>query len=788
MINNTVPFPKHDIDPKLKDEAWCLQAGKAIMGNWAQGMPAGSIFYAKQAKYNEIDDYFLNLQSRVKYMTWQTGEEAPTSSFINIDQSTDAIVKTHIQKILGRLKKINYNICATPIDALAKGKLDDYFAEKKIKIMLRQAMMQQDPNLAQHPQLAKESGDADDVEELQMQMEFSPKFVRAKEAEQGINMIFYENEFDKVIDLVDESLVNKGVAVIKEGIDSDNRCYVRFVNPGNFICSYSDDGNFDNITNAGELTLISLSELSSKFSAIDLEQIAKKCLGQNGNPLFIGSTTSFNNAYDPFKALVLDFEIISYDLKVTELRTNSMGNLKVSKTTPDKLGKDTEQKKYNGKNYEVIYMGKYIVDTDYIYDFGLKTNTKRSMDKKKVGKTNLSYHPIAASFNKMRAKGITEDLIPIADEIQMVTYRMKNANNRMIMNGLSIDFSALENVALGGSGDKQLSPAENIDMLLQTGIIGYRGDLLSQEGKNQRKAVEPLVFDYLNQFTALANYKQQLINSLYDVSGLNQSDAASVNPKMLVGVVNAQNEGTNNALFFIENARRKLVEKAARNSIPNLQTALLMGPYEGYIQTLGKTTTDFMRFEEENLPYDYDIIIEDRPTEDQKQLLMQTLQLDVQAGYLDTSDVFTISNTYNIKDAQMILSYKVKKAKELQQQNSMQQQQQNGQLQQQSNQMTAQLAAQNLQLEYSLKQKLTDLEYEWQYKIEQLKLSVANDHKNIDAATKLLNTSIVEGNKQQMANPQATSSQMMGMQQQESPQQEQAEPQQEPAQQEMAEQ
>jgi hypothetical protein len=98
------------------------------------------------------------------------------------------------------------------------------------------------------------------------------------------------------------------------------------------------------------------------------------------------------------------------------------------------LPEDAEgaEERYDGKQWEVVYKGKWIVGTDYIYDFGLATNMKRAMDIKKISKTELSFHVVAASFDKMVAKGITEDLIPIADEIQMTVLKLRNLNNRMI--------------------------------------------------------------------------------------------------------------------------------------------------------------------------------------------------------------------------------------------------------------------------------------------------------------------------------------------------------------------
>ncbi len=742
-------FPRHDEDPKVKKgKEWCRQAARAIWNNWSKGIPAGSSFYAKRERCSTIRDYALNKQSTAQYKKWQTGEENPDTAFFNIDQSTDAIVKTHRQKILGRLKKIAYNISATPIDALAKGKLDEYYTLAKVKIMMRDAAMQIDPALAQNPMLAKQSGEPDDLEELEMEMQFSPKFIRAKEAEQGINMIFYENDFSTLIDLIDEDIVDFGAGIFKEGIDKQNRVYIEFVPYPSFICSYAENGNFKNLSYAAQVKQVTLGHLASLFSEKEMEDIARHYSGKNGNPSFMNAAGYDTHGYDDFKGSVLDFEIKSYDVKATLENKNKRGNIKFNLTDPANLKKDTKDsdKKYEGKNYEVVYKGKWIIGTDYIYDYGLATNMKRTMDVKKLGKTDLSFHVVASSFDKMATKGITEDLIPIADEIQMTVLKLRNLNNRMIINGLAIDFSGLENVALGGSGEKALTPEENLDMLFQIGIIGYRSADIIADGKNQRKPVEPLILDYAGQFTALWNNYQMNVNKLYDISGLNQTtDSATVNPKMLNGVAELQNQGTNNALFFLENARRKLVEKLARSVIQRLQAALLMGPYEGYIQTLGKQSIDFMRFEGENLPYDYDVIIEDRPTAEQKQILYQSLEKDIQAGILDSSDVFTVSDTYNLKDAKMILSHRARKSRERMQAQAMQQQQANGKIQIESAKAAEAEKRETMKLQSKLKQEEIELAKSWEYDIEAMKLKAQEANNNTGNATKLIQSAMSQG-------------------------------------------
>lgn len=726
---NTLPFPKHDIDPKLKNKDWHLQVARAMWSGWSQGMPTNSIFYAKRQKYSEIRDYALNKQTTGKYMKALTGEENPESVWINIDTSPDAIVKTHRQKLLGRIKSTQYNITATPIDPLARDKMTEYYDKIRVKIMLREEMAKQNPELASHPALQPEPDEPKDMEELEMELNTNPKFIRAKDAEMAIAMLFYQNTFDRIQDLVDEDLVDFGVGIIHEQVDEAGKVTISYVPPYEFICSHSRDGYFENLSYAGHIEYVSLSQLVGIFSKDEIEKLAAKNLNRWGNPSAIPSNPNdIYNPYDAFKVPVLNYEYKSYDMVVHEEKKNRRGNIKFYNASLSRAENSADPNRFVARNYETMYTGKWVIDTDMIYKFGKATNQKRSLDPREMTKTTSSYHVQAASFDKMVAKGITEDLIPIADAIQNCLYKLRNLNARMIINGLSIDFTALEGVAMGATGGS-LTPRENLDMFFQTGILGVRSDLITQDGKNQRKAVEALMIPYMDQFNALWLDYQHNVNRMYDLSGLNQTtDSASVNPKMLVGIANAQNSGTNNALYFIINARRTLFLKAAKGALQRLQTALLNAPYQGYVQTIGQNTLELLKFTEENLPYDYDIMIEDRPTDEQRQILYESMKKDIEQGLITSSEVMTVMNTFNLKQAQMIFDYKVKKARERQQEFSMQQQQQNGQIQTQSALAVEQAKQQTLQLQLQADLMKIQAEKEWDYKIKQLELTAKGQH------------------------------------------------------------
>jgi len=77
--------------------------------------------------------------------------------------------------------------------------------------------------------------------------------------------------------------------------------------------------------------------------------------------------------------------------------------------------------------------------------------------------TKLSYHIYAPEFFDMRGYGIMEQIIPIADAIQIAWYRMQNAINQARPKGIIIEMGALEDIPLGAGG-KKLSPMKVLDL------------------------------------------------------------------------------------------------------------------------------------------------------------------------------------------------------------------------------------------------------------------------------------------------------------------------------------
>lgn len=713
-------FPSHLISPSEKGRDWVLQFCKAAWSSFENDNPR-EMFYHARYRYEVIKSYAMGNQSINKYRPLLGVAEESKEDWLAIDWSVIPIVPKFRRIALGKLNKIGYNIDATPIDSLANDEVEDYFAKSKAKLLMREQAMKVDPALLEDPVLQLEPGEAKDMEELEIQMNYTFKHQMAIEAEQGIKLILEQNEIEKLREKVKEDIFDYGVGGYKEYIDSNGAVKIRSINPRNILINRCKNNDFSDAAYVGEIIEMTIADLKqmagNEFTAEQYEDIARNVIGKYGNPKEWPSSLSiYNKGYDKFRIRLLDLEFFSVNEMVYEQRVDRRGNKIYARARFEDRNKRKD--KFDRVAYKVVYKGKWIIDTPYIFDYGLATNMKRA--KSSLMDTKLSYHLIAPEFWDMKAYGLMEQLIPIADAIQIAWYRMQNAINQARPKGIIIEMGALEDIPLGAGG-KKLSPMKVLDLYNKTGTLVYR-KADAQGRMTNYKPIEELENglgrDVMNYYQIIQNH----IQMLRDITGMNEmTDGSTPDPRTLTTVAKLAYEGTNNSLAHIISGEKKLLESLANSVILRLQDVAAVGGVKGYVRSLGANTMKFFQVSPHIALYEFGIFIEDKPTDEQRAMLMQQVQAGQANGMLDIEDAIVIQNTDNLKVAQQILAYKIKKRREQAQQEAMQQQQMNAEVQMQSAQAAEQAKQQTLQVEAQVKSQLIQVEKEMEAKLLEIK-------------------------------------------------------------------
>lgn len=716
-------YPKDDINPDEKDLEWGKRYAQAAWYDWNYTIPR-TVFYNAADKYEELRLYACGKQPINKYKKLMGVDEQTNLTYLNLDWTPRPFIIQKRDVAISKLLQQGHQIVCTPIDPTAKAELDKYYAEAKAKIAMRQVLQKQSSPLADHPMLAQSPNEPEDWEEMQMRIDFGEQFNRAKDAEEAIQLGFYENGIEMFDQKLCEDLFDCGIAGYREWLGDDNKPKFRNINPEAVVTNYCKWADFRDLKHAGEVIDVLLVDLAAMtdpagtnalFSENEIQDMANNVAGKWSNPAMVGRSTNYFKGYDKFKVKVLDIEFYSYNAYGYEVNKDKRGNTRFSKA---------DNKRANlKKRIKVVYCCKWIIGTEHAYDFHLKEDMKRSVNLKKKADTELSFRFIAQNFYEMRATGMMERLMPLIDDYQLTIYKIQNLKNRIIPNGWWIDLDALENVALNKGGEN-MKPLDLLQMFMETGVLVGRSQGIMGDNVNY-KPIIPIQNSIASEIMALYNDLQISMNQIQSMIGLNDvTDASTPSPKMLNGVASMMDQGTNNSLYPMMMSKKHLKEKLANDVLIRIQQGLKKGGVSGYAPALNTNTLKFIQVSDALCLRDYGIILEEKTTDEQKELLMQQMQFDIQNGFLDTSDVIYIMNVYNIKQAQMILAYRAKRSKQEKQQEILQNQQVTIQGQQESAQQTAMMAQQLAQMNHQFKMQEIQMQGKIEMEITKMKMGV----------------------------------------------------------------
>jgi hypothetical protein len=706
-------FPNHLIDPQRKNEDWILQYCKAA---WYHNSGANIGSYWNNAyRYQYISDYAQGKQSINQYKEQLGIDSRSDESWVNINWEVLPILPKFLDMALARLKRFEYNIVATPVDPQSKIELNEFFKTQKAKIELRKEAENINPELA--ATLKPQEGEPEDLEELNIMRAFTYKHQLASEAEIAVETILEQNHFEDERLSALESALFFGIVGYKEEVGEDGKIYCRTIDPRQLLMSPSVRKDFKDTEYVGEvlhLTIADLRRLSgNQFSEAQLEDIAQSYMDQFGNPSRMPRTNIYSRAYDDFKIRVMDIEFDSTNMMTYERSFDKRGNQLIARANMNKAGKNKKNGDFVQAPVGVVYRAKWIIGTDYIFDYGLLRDMKRSNSD--LRKTSKSYHIRAYSNQGGRIVGKTEQCIPVVDSIMMAWYRLQQAVAEARPNGFSIDLDALEDIPLGRGGSDSLSPYETLELFLQKGVMPYR----TRDLDGNRTHYMPVNAIQGGLGNAAAEYYaviQQNMQILRDILGFSEVSEGNAPERMLTTVAKLSDQATEDSLSPIANAEKLAFESMVNALMQRLQSVMRNNP-KNYINAIGQGSAKFISLSPELSMRDLAIKLENKPDAQEKEILLQYATKYMDAGLVSMEDLVMIRNTQNLKQAEMLLSYRMKKRREEIEQQAQQQSMMNGQIQQQSAMMAEQAKQQTLQLEYQLKMELLKLEKEYDMQI-----------------------------------------------------------------------
>lgn len=743
------PFPSADVDPNEKGYDYIQKYLKAAWSSMRGYL--GNNLYFGASRYREIRRYGMGKQSINKYKRVYGIDEQTNETFMTIDWTPTAIASKYREIAISLIAQKLYDFEIDAIDSQSKVEQDNYFNALYVKMLMRKAAQQMNSPLQNTPLIKKGSGEPDDEEELDMQKDYTYKHNLAMKLELGCSYIHDLNDVEEQRLRTSANLFDYGIGGYRDWIDEQGLARYRAVDPDNWVCSSCSLSDFSDMQHCGEVIEVLLVDLAPWFTKEQLKIIAKTACRQYGNPSSYSEISTASNYYGNFKVHVWDAVFYSYNTSVYRAEIKN-GNLRMANTdwqnsrksmadrTIDYQG--TQIPEFMSAKRKVVYKGKWIVGTDYMYDWGLMENQKRNAET--WWDTRLPYRMYAWNFDKMNFTGITERMIPVVDDWHKTQYKLQDIKNKLIPYIMNINLSALEAAGFGGKGGKKMTPMEQIDFLTQNYAAVFREtDLLKGQGSGGKAAW----FELTGQMEIIMQYRTELQNIEHlfmSITGLNDvTNGNTPDPRNLTPNIEAAMSSTNNCLYLVARAEKKLYQGNTQSIIDNIQLSVQKNDMEGYVRAIGANAIQYFKLSADVATRKFGLFVRDAPTPAERQAFIQDINLKDANGLIDPTDKVMLMNVRNLKEGAEILAYKIKKRREQAQQDQIQQQQATAQANAQGAMQLEQMKQQTQQLQLQGQLQVANAQGYWVYVTEQFKKGSDLNEAQVQANAKMISASIM---------------------------------------------
>lgn len=719
-------LPRSDINPKHKDKDWYIHMSRGIWSDW-QALRTHS-FAAGAGRYNRLEYYAQGKQPVDQYKPRLNIDDKDKIQWVTIDWTPIPVLPKMIRIINSLFRKIKMTPDVRTIDPYSDYDKKDYYDTEMANINMRQILSQAglDPSIV-------DSGDQDQPkteEELKIKMDFQWKHNLTIAIEKGLDKFAIDIDWEEEREKVRDSLIKKGVGGYKVYTERDTgKVCARAVDVSQFICSSTKDPYMRDIWYAGEIIYMLISEireaLGDEITEDQLEEIALRNRGKNGNPMYYENTTRNSIAsYDNARVPVLDLSFKNENLYWYEKRQFENGNFVIGKTDSKKNKKD---RVYYEDRRSDIFKVKWLVDTDYAYDYGLENDMVKKASR--YWDAAIPYIMHAPSLHQMETTSIVEELVPLVDAIHLAWYKLQNVVAQARPKGIEIEIGALEDVSLQGNGET-LTPLQLIDLFNKKGILVYRR-LDAAGNVSNYSPIRELnngLGTEAQEYFALINNNFGLIRNFIGLNDL--TDGSTPDERTLNGVASLAAEATNNALHHIFNAEKNLFERLFDNAATRIYDSITFKKSNYYADSFGQTIYQYITKMQHKTLRELGVKVDFAANEGQKQKLENDSNQAIAAGQITLADKYEILGIENIKLAQQILAYRIKKNTDAAHEREMQKIQAATDQQKQSVLVAEDERRKTLQVELQAKMALLQEEYKLKMQLEMLKLDASGYNKS----------------------------------------------------------
>jgi len=726
-------FPKHnDSFNYLKSKEVGKQVARAIQGEWFK-REGNSVarFYDAKNEYIRRRLYARGKQSIRKYKDYINIDG--DVSYLNLDYSPVPIIPKFRDWVINGMMDREYNIRAKSIDRESQEE------RAKYRESIEKDMLTKDFSLKAKQELGVDlfTMNPDELPESQEELDIHTnlKFKPSSEIAQelAIKSVMEDNDYDDDLRFrIVTDLTDLGISVVRNDYSYSDGIIYDYVDPENFIYSYTDDPFFKDCFYFGEFKSELISNIYRENPNLTEEEkeIIQEMGSQWSDYHGLDNYSDYEDNLDG-KVAVINFCYKTVRKKVWKEKSNKTGGRKVLKRDEDfevKGNGDRDFKK-RVKMEEIWFQGSYVLGTDILLSWEVMENQMRP--KSNSNRVKPPFAVVAPSIGKGFIDSLVERMIPFADKIKMIDLKIQQTLQMTLPDGQFIDIDGLAEIDLGDGN--AYTPTDAFDMFMTTGSIFGRSSTYGGDFNNAKVPIQEIRSS--SSADKLAAFERQYafnIQMIKDVTGLTRMDGNQPDKDALVGLQKLaaynSNEATKHILIASNYITRRLAELTSIRISDILEFSETK---EDFIRKIGAGSVRNLEYFKDLHLRDFAIYLDLEPDEEEKAKLEQDIQIEIQNGNLGIEDKIDILSIGNIKYANEILKIRKKKYIKMKQQQKMQeieaQKQANIQSAQSSAQADMQKVKANLQGEGQLskmkfEQDIAKMDKEYQYKMQIEKL------------------------------------------------------------------
>ena len=699
---------------------YILKYAKDLWGA-AKKSSSSYAFNTRKDRYINNRKYSEGLQSVEKFK--QQFSVTGDNTYLNFDWAVSTPLPKLVEVFRGQMLNQPYKIQFTPVDSLS---ITEYDTEKKVKLAEMEIQKQLAP-LVEQGVIEKKTNLPEDNDELEIYMQTNFKLAQSIAMETITRAVLEDNDMDYINDKIAKDLIDLKICAVRVCLDENKNIKIEYIDPVDLVTSYVKRADFQDVKHVGVMSEVTIDDLrvmsAGQLTEEELFEIAKSVAGRYGN----GSWDTVNRRYydnfdwdrvNTFKVMVLDFEFFSTDdMTVTSVKARNNGFKTLINEEPrNKLA----ERRTKVKKVKNVYMGKYVVGTDYIFDYGLKENIIRErINGKYSTNTTLGFVVYAPDIYDMENKSKVEEMIPYADELIRIQLKMQQIIAKAAPSGYAMNVDAIVE-GLQGMGIGGMKPIDARAMRDQIGDIYYRA--VREDGTPITPGQPPITAlpnGLDNSIMLLINAYNAALIRMKESIGVNDAiDSSQPDNKALIGIQKLAVAAHKTALKSLYSTFLRVNEDVARQ-VSMLAQQLIRKNInkDTFINMVGKETVDQLDVTKLTTS-DFSIVVQMLPDAEEMSYLENKIELAIQSQppMINLQDAFAIRRVMkeDVDKAEQLLAVREKRRRKENMQRSEQMQQQNAQLQaqvaqaaeqarMQTEQTKAQLEAQNTQLEYDLR-------------------------------------------------------------------------------------